>query len=466
MSTPSVDANAPTLRELAVAVREGRRSATSLVELSLERIAQHDDLGAVVALDADRALAQARRVDLGGAAGLLAGLPVLVKDNTDVAGMRTTYGSRWFGDAPPAGRDAVVVRRLRSAGAIVVGKTNLPEFAIEGFTDNPLFGATRNPWAPELSPGGSSGGSAAALAAGLAPIATGTDGGGSVRIPAAWCGLVGYKPTKGVIGRRDVPDWIDFDTDGVMAARVDDARLLLDVVAGPTPGDPSALPVSLPHGTAPTRLIAAERTDQLGPLPADVGTAFRSAVAALADVLHLTVEWWAPEDFFPDGSPDEDWFTLAAAEHLAALGRDRVAAGAAELHRSSREFLALGAEVGIDDYLTARRRRFAHIARIDTVLGTGTLLVTPTVAVAGIRADGRTADGQAGLLPPEVYSTAMQNVTGLPAVSVPAGTAGALPFGLQLTGPRWSDRALLDVADLWQRAHPWPLTAPGHRPFG
>lgn len=463
--TESSGVGAPTLHELASAVRAGQRSAVALVQLSLERIAQHEALGAVVALDPEGALARADSIDRGGATGPLAGLPVLVKDNTDVAGMRTTHGSRWFADAAPAERDAPVVRRLRAAGAIVVGKTNLPEFAIEGFTDNPLFGPTCNPWAPELSPGGSSGGSAAALAAGLAAIATGTDGGGSVRIPAAWCGLIGFKPTKGVIGRREVPDWIDFDTDGLMVSSVEDARLLLDVIAGPTPGDPGALPGPLPPAALPIRLVAAERTDPLGPLDPAVGSAFEPAVSALADLLHLSVEWRAPEDFFPEGSPDEDWFTLATAEHLAALGRDRVAAGAAQLHPSTREFLAIGAGVGIDDYLAARRRRFAHIARIDELLGAGTLLVTPTVAVAGVRADGRTAAGEGGLLPPEVYSTAMQNLTGLPAISLPAGSAGALPFGLQLTAPRWSDRALLDVAALWQRSYPWAPTAPGHVPF-
>lgn len=459
----------PSLRELAAAVRAGRRTAVELVELSLTRIAKYDDLGAVVALDADRALAQAHAVDAGrgSASGPLAGLPVLVKDNTDVAGLRTTYGSALYAEAPSASADAPVVARLRAAGAIVVGKTNIPEFAIEGFTDNPVFGPTRNPWLPELSPGGSSGGSAAALAAGLAAIATGTDGGGSVRIPAAWCGLLGYKPTNGVIGRRGAPDWIDFDTDGLMVGTVDDARLLLDVLAGPVDGDPKALPVPLPPADAPTRLIAAERTDDLGPLPAEVAAAFRAAVAVLAEVLGLTPEWWSPSDFFADGSPDADWFTLAAPEHVAALGRDRIADASTRLHPSTREFLDLGARIGIDDYLAARRRRYAHIARIDAILGAHTLLATPTVAVAGVRADGRTDAGESRLLPAETYSTAMQNLTGLPAVSLPAGTTpGGLPFGLQLTAPRWMDRALLDVAALWERAAPWPRTAPGYLPFG
>jgi Asp-tRNA(Asn)/Glu-tRNA(Gln) amidotransferase A subunit family amidase len=459
-----------TLRSLAEAVREGRRTAVELVELSLARIAEHADLGAVVALDADRALEQARAVDAGEAPqGPLSGLPLLVKDNMDVAGLRTTHGSRLLADAAPAATDAPTVRRLRAAGAIVVGKTNLPEFSIEGFTANRLFGTTRNPWVPELSPGGSSGGSAAALAASLAPIATGTDGGGSVRIPAAWCGLLGYKPTNGVIGRAGVRDWIDFDTDGFMAATVEDLRLLLEIVAGPVAGDPTALPTALPRAAAPTRLIAAERTDDLGPLPADVARAFAAAVAALCDVLHMTPEWWAPTDFFAGhtgGSPDQDWFTLATAEHLAAFGRDRAAALAEDLHPSTREFFEVGAEITIDDYLAARRRRFAHIARLDAILGSDALLLTPTVAVAGVSADGRGPNGESGLLPAATYSTAVQNLTGLPAISLPAGTtANGLPFGLQVTAPRWGDHALLDLASRWEKASPWPRTALGFSPF-
>src|SRR5262249_35981839 len=141
--------------------------------------------------------------------------------------------------------------RLRAAGAIIVGKTNLPEFATEGYSANLIFGATRNPWGLEWSPGGSSGGSGAALAAGLAPIATATDGGGSVRIPAALCGLAGMKPTNGLIARQPIPDWIDYSTDGILATTVADLRLLLAVQSGPAPGDPTALPCPPPGGPAP-----------------------------------------------------------------------------------------------------------------------------------------------------------------------------------------------------------------------
>jgi Asp-tRNA(Asn)/Glu-tRNA(Gln) amidotransferase A subunit family amidase len=348
----------------------------------------------------------------------------------------------------------------------VVGKTNVPEFCIEGFTDNLVFGPTRNPWNPERSPGGSSGGSAAALAAGLAPIATGTDGGGSVRIPAGLCGLLGYKPTNGVIGRRTAPDWIDFSTDAFLATSADDLRVLLDVVAGPVDGDPTALPVPLPAAAAPTRLIAAERTDELGPLPADVAAAFHDGVERLATALGLPVEHRDPGWFFPGWSPDEDWFALAAPEHVAALGRDRVQRGAASLYPSAREFLQAGLEVPIDAYLAARRRRYDAVARMDEVLGGTAALVTPSVAVAGWSPDGRVGDGPTGLLGPEVYSTAIQNMTGLPAVSLPAGPLpDGMPFGLQVTLWRFADRALLDLASAWERAQPWPRVARGFEEF-
>ncbi|GAA2091461.1 amidase family protein [Pseudolysinimonas kribbensis] len=474
MTTTSPDPEPGMLRRLAGEVRSGRTGARDLVERALERIARHRDLTAVIAERADAARADADAVDAavahGDDPGPLAGLPVLAKDNDDVRGLRTTHGSRWFADAPPAERDGLAVGRLRAAGSIVVGKTNVPEFCIEGFTDNLVFGATRNPWNPQRSPGGSSGGSAAALAAGLAPIATGTDGGGSVRIPAAFCGLVGYKPTNGVIGRRTAPDWIDFSTDGFMATGVDDLRSLLGVVAGPVAGDPTALPGPLPASGMPTRLVVAERTDELGPLPADVAEAFHGAAERLAAVLGVgaaSVEHREPGWFFPGWSPDEDWFVIASAEHASVFGRERIERDAATLHPSAREFLQDGLAVDADAYLAARRRRFAAVARLDEVLGDDAVLVTPTVAAAGWSLDGRLGDGPTGLLGAEVYSTAIQNVTGLPAVSLPAGALpDGMPFGLQVTAPRWHDLGLLALAARWEAAHPWPRTAPGYAEFG
>lgn len=458
-----------TLTELAAQVRSGAISSRELVARVVER-SEGSDLGAVVSLRAADALREADAVDAAVRSGLwvgpLAGVPFLVKDLDDVAGLPTTHGSLWYADATPAQTDGLVVSRLRRAGAIPVGKTNLPEFACEGFTDNRLQGVTRNPWNPALSPGGSSGGSAAALSAGIAPIATSTDGGGSARIPAGFCGLVGMKPTNGLIGQAHVPDWIDFTTDGVMATTVDSLRTQLKVLAGPTVGDDRALPGDLPPSRMPRRLVAAERTDDFGPLPADVTDAFRSAVGQLATLLHLDVDWRANDSFFPGESPDNDWFTLAGAEHAHRWGRERIAEGADMLHPNTLDFFRAGLEVTIDEYIAARRRRADYIRAFDLLLAEDTIFVTPTMAVGGFTAEGSLGGGPIGLLPPEVYSTSIQNMTAVPAISVPAGLLpDGMPFGVQLTVARWSDRMLLDVAALWEQSHPWPHTAPGYTPF-
>ncbi|HXG40548.1 MAG TPA: amidase, partial [Candidatus Limnocylindrales bacterium] len=232
------------LAPLASAVRAGRTSAVALVAEAARRIEAARDLNAVVALRVEAALDEAagldRRVRAGDDPGPLAGLPLLVKDIEDAAGLVTTHGSLLHASDPPAERNGLVPSRLVAAGAIVLGKTNTPEFAFQGYTDNRLFGATLNPWARDWSPGGSSGGSGAALAAGLAPLATATDGGGSIRIPAALCGLAGIKPTNGVVGRDPIPDWIDLSTDGPLAQTVADLRLLLETIRGPVAGDPTA----------------------------------------------------------------------------------------------------------------------------------------------------------------------------------------------------------------------------------
>src|SRR5438034_9206238 len=258
------------LAELARSVRDGRVSAKELVGQAYERIERlNGDLNAVIALrPQEEAFAEAQEMQRSGFGSErpLLGLPLLVKDNTDVAGMRTVNGSRLLEDAAPAERDARVVERLRAAGAIVVGKTNVPEFSFQGYTDNTAFGPTGNPWGRDWSPGGSSGGSGAALAAGMVPLATATDGGGSVRIPAAFCGLAGLKPTNGLVGRRPIPDWMDLSTSGPLAGSIADLRLLLDVIRGPVGGDPSIAPSWTPRASPrPTRILATPRMVEWGP---------------------------------------------------------------------------------------------------------------------------------------------------------------------------------------------------------
>jgi Asp-tRNA(Asn)/Glu-tRNA(Gln) amidotransferase A subunit family amidase len=401
--------------------------------------------------------------------GVLAGIPTLIKDLEDWRGYPTRKGSLALRDAPPATSSGVVPQRLHDAGAIIVGKSTLPEFAIEGYTANDLTGVTRNPWNLDYSPGGSSGGSAAAVVAGLVGVATATDGGGSIRIPASLSGLVGIKPTNGLIGRWPAHDWIDYSTDGPFATATDDLRLLLDVMVGPVAGDPTApTRAFLAHMTRldgrPQRLIAAERTSPLGPLPDGVAVAFHEAVAAFADVMGASITWRAPEGFFTDGDPDLDWFTVTTAEHVASLGRAWVETHMDEFHVSTQEFLSTGLCVTAEEYLDARRRRFLYVRTMDELLGDDGLLLTPAVASDGWLADGRlSSTSDVHGLPPEVYSTAMQNVTGHPAITIPFGLLPTgLPFGLQVTAAHFDDYRLLDVADLVEAAYPWARTAPGY----
>jgi amidase/aspartyl-tRNA(Asn)/glutamyl-tRNA(Gln) amidotransferase subunit A len=450
---------------LARAVREGRITATALVSSSIERIESATVLNVLSEAIFDEALEVADRIDRGETnGGALCGIPTLIKDLEDLAGHPTRKGSLALRDAPPASANAVVPSRLLSAGAVVVGKSTLPEFAIEGYTANLLTGVTRNPWNLDYSPGGSSGGSAAAIAAGLVGIATATDGGGSVRIPASLCGLVGLKPTNGAIGRWPAPDWIDYSTDGPFATSSDDLRLLFRVMRGPVAGDPTSPPLLAPGDVPVRHLLAAERTSPFGPLGPAVTQLFHVAVDAFATRFHLPVTWLEPASVFEDGDPDLDWFTVTAPEHVSALGREWVLEHMDELHVATQEFLGAGLDVSIDKYLAARRRRYHYVRRLDELLEGGGLLLTPTVAAEGWLADGRmSASVDVHGLAPEVYSTALQNITGHPALSLPFDhLPSGLPFGLQATAERYHDERLLDVAAIFEAEYPWRRTAPNY----
>ena len=405
--------------------------------------------------------------------GPLAGVPVLVKDLENVAGLPTRKGSLALADAAPESFDGTVVSRLKAAGAIVVGKTTLPEFAIEGYTANRATGVTRNPWNLELSPGGSSGGSAAAVSAGVVPIATATDGGGSIRIPAAFCGLIGLKPSNGVIGRWPTPDWIDFSTEGPFATTVDDLRLLMSVIAGGTAGD-SVGTVGIPakdylnfKNQIPTKIYAATRTSDFGDLPPELEQVFRDAVSELSGQLNQQVTWIEPGSLFGAADPDLDWFTTATAEHLVSLGRDWVVENFELLHPSSQEFFTQGMNADLDEYIEARRRRFDYVRVMDELLAGDAILLTPTVAEIGWFADGRlSAETPAGLSPPESYSTALQNITGHPAISLPLPVmSSGSPGAIQITSPRYREDLLLDLAQNWERTNPWQRNATGYEAF-
>jgi Asp-tRNA(Asn)/Glu-tRNA(Gln) amidotransferase A subunit family amidase len=461
------------LAELAGTVREGRVSATELVGLAYERIASlNGDLNAVIALrPEEEAIAEAEKrqtaaSESDGPLPLLLGLPLLVKDNTDVAGMRTVNGSRLLQDSVLAERDARVVERLRAAGAIVVGRTNVPEFSFSGFTDNPVFGPTGNPWGLEWSPGGSSGGSGAALAAGLVPLATATDGGGSVRIPAAFCGLAGLKPTTGLVARWPIPSWMDLSSDGPLGNTVADLRLLLDVMRGPESGDIGSAPVREPRGGSVARVVAAPRTWDWGPLPPAMDERYRAALRSIERDLRLPVEEIEPSSIFAfGGDPGEDWYVLVAAEELQAIGRERVVANMDELSPPFRSTMEYALDITLDRYVEARRNRFAYARAMDELLGEDAVFVCPTLGYEGWRPDGTLPDTD-DVAGGEGYNTGEANLSGHPAVSLPAGLSpNGIPFGLQITGPRFRDDLLLGFAEEWEAANPWPRTARGYEPF-
>jgi Asp-tRNA(Asn)/Glu-tRNA(Gln) amidotransferase A subunit family amidase len=458
------------LRELGAAVRERRVSASELVGMSLERIERlNPPLNAVIGMRPEEALAEAAALDAriaaGGEVGPLAGVPFLVKDNERLRGMRTTFGSMLRRNVPPETEDGYVPRRLRAAGAIPVGKTNVPEFTFAGYTVNDLFGATVNPWNQAYSPGGSSGGSAAAVAAGMAPLATATDGGGSIRIPASFCGLAGLKPTNGVIARDPIPAWIDLSTYGPIGVSVHDVRLLLELERGPAPGDPTVLPVPLPlEGSMPSRAIASPRLVPFEPLAPALDALFRSALGRIEAELGIPVEM--RDHVLTSGDPYEDWFVQCGFEHLHALGRETVLATMDLFSADFREAMEAALRIDPAAYMEARRRRFDHCRELDLLLGEDGVLLTPTMGMEGWRPDGtvpgleRPADGAEG------YNTDPLNLTGHPALSVPAGVSpNGVPFGLQIVGPRFRDDLVLTLGGSWEILSPWPTSAPGYEPF-
>jgi amidase len=222
--------------EQARLIRDGEVSAVELAGLYLERIERIDpELNSFVTVRREAALDDASAVDASAGAAPFRGVPIAIKDLTPTAGIRTTYSSRAFADNVPD-FDTAVVRRLRRAGFVILGKTNTPEFGTVAFTESELNGATRNPWSPGRTPGGSSGGAAAALAAGLIPLAHGTDGGGSIRIPASCCGVFGLKPSRGRVSTAPFPSLEGLSTAGPITRSVADAAALLDVLAGYEPG--------------------------------------------------------------------------------------------------------------------------------------------------------------------------------------------------------------------------------------
>jgi amidase len=435
-------------------IRAGKLDPVELVEASLARIAELDPAINAICTVASDARAQAERVRdaiaSGRRVGPLAGLPVGIKDITPTAGLRTTHGSRLFADHVPA-VDARVVSRLRAAGAVILAKTNTPEMAMGAVTNNALFGPTRNPWDVTRTPGGSTGGGAAALASGMIALAQGTDLGGSLRVPAAYCRVVGLRPSPGLVPTGPGPHpWDDLQVTGPMARTVADVALMLQAIAGPSPAEPvGRVAAGRDFVAAAERPLApglhvgfcADLTGR-GIEPELVALA-RQAVARLADRGAIV------EEIDLDLSSGHDAFVaLRGLWVLAHFGEllDHID----QMGENLAGNLRLGLELGPMQIAAAMRERGRIFDRVRAVLEDVDVLITPTVAVPPFRIeDGppRTIGGE----PMTSYidwiaPTYLLSLTSLPVLAVPCGHDGrGMPAGVQILGPVDAEESILTV---------------------
>jgi aspartyl-tRNA(Asn)/glutamyl-tRNA(Gln) amidotransferase subunit A len=448
-----MDFRRTTVAALAGDVAARRISAREVVQVALDRIEAIDpQVNAFVAVDGDLALADAAAIDeriaAGEQVGPLAGIPIGVKDLEDARGFRTTHGSAVYADGPPATDDSPLVDRLRAAGCVVVGKTNTPELGHKGDTTNPLFGSTRNPWNLERTAGGSSGGSAAAIAAGMVPLCTGSDGGGSIRIPSAVCGLSGMKASLGRVpsGGAEPPGWADLSTKGPMARTIRDVTLALDAVVGPEATDLRSLPMPDTSWTRslnelhPPRKVGWAPTLGYQKVDSEVAAICQAAVDRLAQLGSEVVD----VDPVFDVDPVRPWLLLAMTGNERSLRHlrgtpdwERLDAG----HTAAID--AFGSKTSGADVLAALDE--CHIAnlRLVELFHRVPLLLTPTVGgQSGLAGGNGTIDGEE--TPAWVGFTYPFNMTRSPAGTVCAGfTSDGMPVGLQVVGPQHADVAVL-----------------------
>lgn len=462
--------------ELVGLIRARQLSPVEVLEETLDRIeAVNPLINAFVAMRADQAMEEAReqeaRIAKGMDPGPLTGIPVGVKDLEDVKGMVTSFGSIPYKDNL-SDHDSVQVARLRRAGAIVVGKTNTPEFGFTGFTKNRLHGVTRNPWNRERTPGGSSGGSAAAVAAGMVPLATGSDAGGSIRIPACYSGCFGLKPTFGRIPLGPVKrlyttrTW----TLGPLARTVEDAALYLDCTAGAHPADPGSLPRPTVCYTetlkTPPRKMKIGFSPTLGyaRVQQEVTALVEKAVASFEAMGH-DVEIW--KGALPDVS--QAWSDLMNWELYGQLHKDleRIRP---ELGRTLVQSLDSVKDLSIVDHLKIQEIRTALNRILWEVFDQFDLLLTPAMPTEAFAANGPppgAIDGHPIPLLGAVAFTYPFNLSGHPAATVPVGLTGSgLPAGLQIVGPRQRDDRVLQAAYLYEQAFPWNDQWPDDVPIG
>ena len=454
--------------QLASMIRSKALSPVELVRAVLDRIEKlNPALGAFCTVTAETALAAGRAAEQavmrGGALGPLHGLPFSVKDLALTGGVRSMFGSHIFAQRVPD-TDAPFVRRLREAGGILVGKTTTPEFGWKALGDSPLTGITRNPWNPAMTTGGSSAGAGAAAAAGLGPLHQGSDGAGSIRIPSAFCGIVGHKPTYGRVAMWPVSNTDSTSHAGPMTRTVADAALMLSVMAGPDPWDQTSLEAPpadyvglLDRGVRGRRIAFSPDLDGLR-VDADVAALVRTAAAAF-ETLGCTVE-----EVRPGFADSAEIVRCLWSSHYAGNYGQYVAEWGARMDPGLLACIEHGRRYSAVDYVAVRGRKLAHWDSVRALFERYDLLLTPTVSVAAF---------PVGRLNPEHFPqhpwdwlpwasfSYPFNFTGQPAATVPAGfTSAGLPVGLQIVGRRFDDLGVLQAAAAFEQARPWAARRP------
>ncbi|MET0748981.1 MAG: amidase [Rhizobium sp.] len=441
------------IAEIAAGLRSGETTAEALLDRSLERIGRLDAaLNAFVAIDEGQARDAARdsdrRLGCGMSRSPLEGIPLSIKDNILVKNMPATWGSRGLADFVPD-RDELPVARLRAAGAVILGKTNVPELTLEGYTSNDLFGTTRNPWNTALTPGGSSGGAAASVAAGLVPAALGTDGGGSIRRPASHTGLVGWKPSTGHIPRLwGFPCILgDFEVIGTLTRTVADARLIDAIVNAPDDRDRRSLQDRPPAW--PQRARRVLHVPHFAGSPVDPEVA--AATAGFADRLaQRGAEVTTGELFFDLDSANHIWRVISRAGVAFLMGWRNgsleTAAGP-----SVRAMAQDGRTFSAADYLDALEQVAALRLQLTDIFAQYDLVLTPSAAALPWPAEQpypTSIDGRPAGPRDHAVFTGWVNIAGLPAISLPVALSqGGLPIGVQLVAGFGRDEELLAFAD-------------------
>ena len=459
--------------ELADNVRAGKLKAVDLLDYFLARVERfNEELNAFCFLDVERARKDAAEIDAavarGEDPGVWAGVPMGVKELVAVEGWPNTHASMLYKDAI-ADHTATEAARLRAAGAVLVGLTTSPEYGSVNWTRTYLHGVTRNPWNPERTPGGSSGGSAAAVAVGMMPICTGSDGGGSIRIPSAYSGLFGFKVSFGRVGSNENFDSGLTSVPGPICRSVRDAARYVDAIAGPTDVDPTSLPKppsyedALVSGEAAKRLrgLRAAWTSTLGFAVCDPEVEKRAHEAALALAADTGIEIVDVDFHLP--RPGQAWSILSnidvSANHLEAFrGSDE------QVTPVSRAGFEAMERLTSDQVLRAQQRRWELLRAIADVFDEVDLILTPTTATTAFKAEGpppmEIAGQRVGGMGSVPY-TAPFNISGMPAVSIPVGTSvDGLPVALQVVARRHEEELVLACGAVAEKNRPWAKFAP------